>query len=468
MIAILKRWFSSILFKLFICFWLIIILSIAFTRLLSIQFNNDSVILPAHKGDLRRLDFVDRYIKKRSLDKPQALLKTISKKMERGPYKPPIFWLKNTQTGQVYTLDKNKHERLTNYLDKNTFSEIVSIQFPYTRITGPLDLNINKEPYQLYLINRDKNKQVGLFIMQMPAWARILTPLIISLIISWLLARSLIKPLMVIKKSATQLGDGDLSSRVIDITKRNDELGQLATSFNLMAEKLEQNLGAQQRLLGDISHELRSPMTRLQMALGLAQKSNISSSEMNKYHQRCELEVSRLDSMISDTLALSRLENSMQPLSLNEINLVSLIEQSIEDAQFIANEKSVTIALQSNESYCFLADSQLLSGAVNNILFNAVKYSPVDGQIIVNITTTSEHLVITIEDQGVGVPSQDLPHLFEPFYRVVEARDRLTGGTGLGLAIAKQAVLAHHGEISANNNEKTGLTVTITLPLANH
>ena len=467
MLTKLTRWFSSILFKLFICFWLITILSIAITRLISTQFSDNSVILPAHKNDLRRLHFVSRLIDRNQPRDPEKLLQQLQNKMRRGPDKPTTFWLKNTASQQLYSIGKNRHQELKNYLEKNTFNEIVSIQFPYARITGPLNIIIANKDFQLYTISKGKDRHVGLFIMQMPAWARIATPLIISLIICWLLARSLIKPLLTLKKSATELGNGNLSVRVNSIVKRNDELGQLAASFNQMAEKLEQNVSAQQRLLGDISHELRSPMTRLQMALGLAQQQPLSSDELNKYLQRCELEVERLNMMISDTLVLSRLENTLQPLNQDKIIIVSLFTLLIEDAQFIANEKSVSLSLASHSSYLIMADSQLLSAAFSNILTNAVKYSPEHGKILIDITINNSYLVIAIVDDGIGVPSQNLVQLFEPFYRVAAARDRQTGGTGLGLAIAKQAILAHHGEISANNNETNGLTVTITLPWKN-
>lgn len=137
----------------------------------------------------------------------------------------------------------------------------------------------------------------------------------------------------------------------------------------------------------------------------------------------------------------------------------------IEDAQFLANEKSLTIQLKHEDNITIEGDNQLLAGAFSNILNNAVKYSPSDSLITVSISHKHSWLDIEIADDGQGVPEQSLSHLFEPFYRVVDARDRQTGGTGLGLAIAKQAILAHGGKISAINNDTQGLTVTISLPL---
>jgi len=468
----LKSWLSSIIFKLFISFWLIALLSITITRLISQQFNDEGVILPAHQDDLMRLHFITRLIENRPPANIDVFLQRLQKRLGKGRHKPATFWAKNISTKTLYSSGKNKHRSLAKYLEKNSFTDVVSVQFPYARITGPIDISIADNDYQLYITSKNRNPDFRVIIMQMPAWTRIAIPLIISLIICWLLARSLTKPLLTIKSSATKLGDGDLSIRVKDVAKREDELGELAKSFNQMAEKLEQNLTAQQRLLGDISHELRSPMTRLQMALGLAHQTPLTDEELTKYLQRCELEVERLDNMISDTLVLSRLENAIQPLNLDKINIYSLMKLLIEDAQFLANEKSVIINCPQQDSFQIIADSQLLSAALSNILTNAVKYSPESGTIFVTITTnnqensnlTRKNLIIAISDEGVGVPQESINQLFEPFYRVVEARDRQTGGTGLGLAIAKQAILAHQGNIIANNNENNGLTVTITLP----
>ena len=243
-------------------------------------------------------------------------------------------------------------------------------------------------------------------------------------------------------------------------------MGALATSFNQMAEKLEQNLNAQQRLLGDVSHELRSPLTRLQMALGLAQEPLLSEQSRIQYLQRCELEIGRLDNMIGDVLALSRLENIMQSLQLNTFNFSLLLSNIVEDEQFIANEKSILITVAPHSSIKISADSSLLSSAISNIVGNAVKYSPENSTISITLTQLKEELILTVSDAGMGVPEQAITQLFEPFYRVNTARDRQTGGTGLGLAIAKQAILAHQGCIFAKNNSaSSGLTITVTLPL---
>ena len=260
-------------------------------------------------------------------------------------------------------------------------------------------------------------------------------------------------------------------------SQRNDEIGQLARSFNEMASQLQQHQSAQQRLLGDVSHELRSPMTRLQMALGLAQQETTTTQAREQYLQRCQIEVDRLDQMVADVLSLSRLENTLQTIQSEKINLCSLLANIISDEQFVADEKSIKICFIPPKDIFFNGDSTLLISAISNILSNAVKYSPENSNINVELAKADHHISLIIDDAGQGVPEQALSQLFNPFYRVNLARDRNTGGTGLGLAIAKQAILAHKGKVTArnkiaknsafneqNSNSVVGLSVIIELP----
>jgi two-component system sensor histidine kinase CpxA len=241
-----------------------------------------------------------------------------------------------------------------------------------------------------------------------------------------------------------------------------------------MAEQLERHQGAQKRLLGDISHELRSPMTRLQMALGLAQQEATTEQAREKYLQRCQIEIERLEKMVADVLSLSRLENTLHGLEKEKIDVNILLNNIISDEQFTADTKAITITLNSTHDAIINADRALITSAISNVLSNAVKYSPEQSEIIVKMTKNQQTLTLTIIDSGHGVPEEALPKLYSPFYRVNLARDRTTGGTGLGLAIAKQAIIAHQGTITAKNiidnqhNENShsvaGLSVIIELP----
>jgi two-component system sensor histidine kinase CpxA len=458
MLSVSSR-FTSIGAKLFICFWLIVILTIGITRLVSEQFRPKSFIAPSHHSDIRRLKRIKNSITRRTITSPQEILAILPKHVNEE------LLIKNMLTKEVISLQTWRMSNLINFLSENSLDSLTTVKFEFFRMTGPIAITINDTAYQVFLASRDRKFRFGSFMLRIPTWIRISIPVIISSIFLWLLTRSLTKPLIAMQKTAARFGDGELTVRVPLAAQRNDEIGACAASFNLMAEKLEQNIGSHQRLMADVSHELRSPMTRLQIALGLAQQEKITPDLLQKHLLRCELEVARLDEMISSVLSLSRMENTISQMELMSVDLKQLIELCIEDAQYIANEKSIIISLQGNDIDLTQADPNLLSSAFNNILVNAVKYSHVNDELKVCLTQKENSFIIDIIDTGTGVPAEDLSRLFEPFYRVAQARDRATGGTGLGMAIAKQAIIAHNGDIKAKNNSESGLTVTIELPM---
>lgn len=455
----ISKIFSSIGVKLFFSFWLIAICAILATRFISAQFEQESVLLPAHKGDVRKLN----RLSKRLNEKPLLTIEHLSK--PKHLLKGAEIIIKDISSTKIHYTNKRFMRGIHDYLSKNNLDNLTSIQFRFARVTGPITVNLTGKTYQLYLATRSNPSRFNSLIMQLPFSARIAIPLLISMLLSWLLARSIIKPLLAMKNTATEFGDGDLTARVIKPSLRKDELGELAVSFNEMAEKIAINVDAHQRLLADVSHELRSPMTRLQIALALAHKSTEQPLELAQHLARCELEVSRLDQMINDVLSLSRLENSAQNLAFEPIDLVALIQSIITDEQYIADEKSITISHRLESNCQLLADAQLLSSAMSNVLSNAIKYSPECSSVDLIMKTSISHVSVTISDTGIGVPDSALTQLFKPFYRVSQARDRATGGTGLGLAIAQQAITAHNGSISAKNNDSGGLTITLILPL---
>jgi two-component system sensor histidine kinase CpxA len=290
--------------------------------------------------------------------------------------------------------------------------------------------------------------------------------LAISFLSCWLLAKSFTNPLIAIQKASDDIGQGKLATRIKKFDRRSDEFGALARSFNQMAEQLESNISSHQRLLGDVSHELRSPLTRLQLAVALAEKNIGHADEQQKHLARCELEVDRLDEMIADVLTLSRLEHSQNAFIADEVELNHLVKEVVNDSQYFANSKNVTIALK-NEANCSLfVDVKLLTSAISNVLNNAVKYSPKDNVVTVTLSQSlKEQIILTVSDHGPGVPDDMITELFSPFFRVADGRERSSGGTGLGLAIAQQAIHLHQGEIFAENREPHGLKVTIKLPL---
>lgn len=455
---------SSIKFKLFLWFWLVTICSIATTRLVSEQLSEKMIQLPSHDTDLRFLNEFSSKIKIMEFQNWEEVIKRFNKRQARRNNKYAL-WIKDLDTSQIKRSTTKNNEELTKFVNTTSFTDHATWQFQSYRLTGPINVTQDQREFQLFISRPTKMPpHISMAFKRLPVWARITIPALVSFLLCWWLARTLSRPISNIAKVATEIGEGNLSSRVTEEANRKDELGGLARTFNTMTSKLEQSMTSQQRLLGDVSHELRSPLTRLQMALGLLQTAADNPSMHEKYLARCELEVSRLDEMIGNVLSLSRLENTLQHSHFEPCDITQLLRMLIEDARFYAQDKSVTISFYQECSVMVEADAQLLSSALGNIINNAVKHTPEKSVVDVSIKRNNSSISIIISDNGKGVPESALTHLFEPFYRVNEARDRSSGGTGLGLAIAKQAIELHQGTITAKNKDNCGLEVTVELP----
>jgi two-component system sensor histidine kinase CpxA len=285
--------------------------------------------------------------------------------------------------------------------------------------------------------------------------------LLTALVLCWLLAKYLASPIGKLRRATQRFADGDLSTRVGDkVGRRRDELASLAKDFDVMAERIETLITSQQRLSRDVSHELRSPLARMNVALEIAkQKSNGDTSTV---FQRIESESQRLNDMISRLLTLSKLESGSKDFDQRELNLRSLVEQVAADADFEANAKNRSVKVVKADDCRVIGSDSLIRSAVENVLRNAIRYTKEGTAVEVSLTNANGNAIVRIVDHGAGVPESELANLFRPFYRVGEARDRGSGGTGLGLAIAQQAILAHEGKIAARN-EGDGLTVEIVL-----
>ncbi|MEQ1764871.1 MAG: ATP-binding protein, partial [Pyrinomonadaceae bacterium] len=282
-----------------------------------------------------------------------------------------------------------------------------------------------------------------------------------ALALCWLLAKYLASPIGKLRKATQRFADGDLSTRVAGkLGRRRDELASLAKDFDVMAERIEGLITSQQRLSRDVSHELRSPLARMNVALEIAkQKSNGDTSTV---FQRIESESQRLNDMISRLLTLSKLETGAKDFDRRELNLRSLVEQVAADADFEANAKNRSVNVVSADDCRVVGSDSLIRSAVENVLRNAIRYTKEGTAVEVSLANGNGKATVRIVDHGEGVPEEELANLFRPFYRVGEARDRGSGGTGLGLAIAQQAILAHDGKINAKN-EGDGLVVEIVL-----
>src|SRR5579864_5689535 len=299
------------------------------------------------------------------------------------------------------------------------------------------------------------------------------TGLIIGVITSglvcYLLSWYLTKPIVRLRMATRQLAAGDLGARTgASSAARRDEVAGLMRDFDAMAERIETLLKAQSRLLNDISHELRSPLARLNVALGLArQRTGVESVDML---DRIELEASRLNELIGRILTLARLEDGEQLVPQTPVALGELVENVTEDAEFEAQARHCHVRTTIPEGeWIVRGNASLLHSAVENVVRNAIRYTHEGSSVDVELTSEERsgkrEAVLRVSDAGPGVPPDALEKLFEPFYRLDEARGRQTGGVGLGLAITERAVRFHGGKVAAFNRQPSGLIVEIRLPL---
>ena len=306
-----------------------------------------------------------------------------------------------------------------------------------------------------------------------PIWRGLGLRLLVSLVIGgffcfWL-ARYLTTPLLKLRSTTNELAEGNFGARVATkLTKRGDEVGQLGRDFNVMAERLESMVKAQQRLLGDISHELRSPLARLGVALGLARQR--SGAEANGALDRIEREADNLNEMISQLLTLTRLESGTDNRKRTEVDLSALVREVADDANFEARSQNRAVQVVSSDNCSINGVEELLRSAVENVVRNAVRYTPEGTAVEVALRKQNRnddnYAVISVRDRGTGVPDEALEKIFRPFYRTEDARDRQSGGgTGLGLAITERAVRMHGGSVEAVNAPGGGLSVEMRLNL---
>lgn len=297
---------------------------------------------------------------------------------------------------------------------------------------------------------------------------RLLIAIIISGLICFLLARYLASPIGQMRLAAQQIARGNLEARAGSAGSRADEVGQLARDFDHMAAQLQSLFHAQSRLITDISHELRSPLARLSVALGLARKQ--TSPEATAQLDRIERETERLNEMVERLLTLSRLESARATPKKALINLPELVREAVADGDFEARSRNCRVELKTAADCSVMGSSDLLRSAVENVLRNAIHYTGEGTSVEVTLSCAGsgdqQRATVAVRDHGPGVPENELQNLFQPFYRLDRSRERQTGGVGLGLAIAQRAVLLHDGNIRASNAQGGGLKVEITLPIS--
>jgi signal transduction histidine kinase len=287
---------------------------------------------------------------------------------------------------------------------------------------------------------------------------------IFSAIICLLIAHYLTKPIERMRDATHELARGNLDIRAGEnLGNRQDEIADLVRDFDTMAGELRNQIQSERNLLSGVSHELRSPIARIRLALALAR--NADDRERAEMLDRIEQDTIQLDSMLERILTVARLESGQQKPKFESLSLNDVVDDVLHDANFEAAATGATINYQKSGEIKVNGDAGLLRSAVENVVRNAVFYSGQGGKIDVSLEKTDGAAVISVRDNGPGVPENALPLLFKPFYRVDDSRGTNTGGMGLGLAIVRNAAALHGGSVSAKNVLPHGLEVELRLPM---
>jgi signal transduction histidine kinase len=296
-----------------------------------------------------------------------------------------------------------------------------------------------------------------------PPMLPLLAGSLVSLIFAAILGRYFTRPIRTLSQAFEKVAKGRMDTRIgKTMGSRHDELADLGRGFDSMADRLQSLVEDKQRLLHDVSHELRSPLARLQAAIDLMQQQPERSSE---FVSRIERESSRIDRLVGELLAFSRLDSGIPGNQIQEFDLIEMVEAIAEDASFEAETKPCHVITALPEKACMTGDPDLLHRAIENIVRNGIRHTPKASSITIRgeLNADQTWLTLDITDQGDGVPESELKLIFEPFYRS-PAADRFKG-YGIGMAITQRVVDAHKGKVSARNHKEGGLIVTIELPL---
>jgi two-component system OmpR family sensor kinase len=306
-----------------------------------------------------------------------------------------------------------------------------------------------------------RSRQTILLVVQ-----ALLSLVLIALIGGWV-ARSVARPVAALRTATRRMAAGELSARVGWKGSARDELALLAGDFDAMAERIEALVAHDRGVLQDLSHELRSPLARLQLLLDFAQRST-DAAEAAGYFERAEQEIARLDRLTGEMLALSRLEGGLPGMETERLDLAALAREGVERATLQARERQIALVLHAEAPVPVRGSAQLLERAIDNVIGNAIKFSPPGSDVRIDVATDhgaadGDGAVVSIRDHGPGVPDDELASLFRPFFRGSNAAS--ADGLGLGLGIVQRVMRVHGGRVEAANAAGGGLAVQMRLPL---
>ncbi|NDY94775.1 HAMP domain-containing sensor histidine kinase [Wenzhouxiangella limi] len=445
--------------RIFLGFWLVIVLTLSAVVLVNLQLQRDQDAA-AEMGQ-RAQRFAEGMG-----GRAQAVL-------DRGGPAALARWARG---------DQQRHRRITVLVIDDTGSELLGRRVP-TRaravvsnwlsgraleapLPGAQVISHPRHGEFLVLLVPPARPLVLRLVGPLGPWGVLAVAAVISGIACLFLARSVTQPIRALRRAGQALGQGRLTTRVDrTLIQRGDELGDLGRDFDDMAARLERLVAGQQQLLRDVSHELRSPLTRLQMALTLVEQAR-TPEDRQRHLDRTALEIQRLDELIGQILSVSRVRDQAQ-LAYQPMDLSEMLGDLIDSIGLEADAAGVHLQADLPDRLALSADPEWLRRALENVLRNAVTHSPAGGEIQVRACARAGDpgmVEVTISDEGPGVAADQLEAIFEPFVRLSIERSETGAGGGVGLAIARTAVERHGGTIRAENRPAGGLSVTLALP----
>ncbi len=273
-------------------------------------------------------------------------------------------------------------------------------------------------------------------------------------------AARIASPLRRLTAVVDRFGQGDLAARSPAPKKSKDEIANLGHSFNAMADRIQTLLVAERQLLQDVSHELRSPLARLTFEAEMVRKT----TDRDASALRLRREIERLSSLVGTLIDMARMEGDPATVDMEDVDLNGLLQNLADDCAVEAEANQCRISFTSSAAVTVPGNAELLHRAFENVIRNAIRYSPPDGTVEIHLYRNEGQIKIAIRDHGPGIPENLIPRIFDPFFRADPSRDEATGGIGLGLAIARRAIRVHHGDITAENAHP-GALLRFTLPV---
>ncbi len=454
----MKLYTHSLFWKIFLCFWatvIVIVLAVVVTFLLepgrSSSRWHESLTRTAHYSGTAAVEEAERH------GAPAA--SSYMKDLENTTHLHACLL---EEAGDVIAGDSCELFARNISLARSTRNVSVFLKDGIARVALPI-LSTNGRKY-IYAVEIP----VAAPGISKPAIAiRLCLAFFVSFCICYLLTRYLTAPILRLREASHRLAAGDLSTRASgSMERRNDELGFLVRDFNAMAGRMEDLISRQQQLIYDISHELRSPLARLNVALDLGRERKGNDSAFDHMEQDLEC----MSEMIGRMLTVAKLDSSSTEVQMTRVDLGELASRVVRSAEFELRQRDNAVRFTMRED-CFVhGNAELLQSAIENVIRNAVRYTSTDASVDVQLQQVdkagSSFILLSVRDYGTGVPEAELSNIFRPFYRVADDRDRQSGGAGLGLAIADRVIRVHEGTIHAQNASPHGLRVDILLPAA--